>query len=50
MCQFSFDSLLDKKAAAVDLINARLLVMPTEPKLWYVAKAIFDMFSVWHVK
>ncbi|XP_039114038.1 tetratricopeptide repeat protein 27 homolog isoform X1 [Dioscorea cayenensis subsp. rotundata] len=26
--------LLDKKAAAVDLINARLLVMPTEPKLW----------------
>ncbi|KAJ0974555.1 hypothetical protein J5N97_016520 [Dioscorea zingiberensis] len=26
--------ILEKKAAAVDLINARLLVIPTDPKLW----------------
>ena len=29
-------SLLEKKAAAVELIKARLSVMPNDPRLWYV--------------
>lgn len=33
-CKLS-DSLLEKKSAAVTLIRARLVDMPSDPKLWY---------------
>lgn len=30
------NSLMEKKAAAVDLIKVRLSEMPNDPRLWYV--------------
>lgn len=41
MMQKLHNSLLEKKSAAVELIKARLLETPSDPKLWYVSHIAF---------
>lgn len=42
------NSLLEKKAAAVDLIKMRLSETPNDPRLWYVDCMIFCIFKVFY--